>query len=170
MSPAEILLKALLRMKEAAPLMTNKVIHQNYQPSGICFQMNDLVTVTSASFSDKLDAKRLFNEIMEGQGRDWPGHSGCYIYPVPHDNEEELRRIWSGLTAEQQEMYADCDSFEVDAPEPQQVPFENCPSAGLAELAFDNIPQKYFWDANHPYGKARLEFLDHLIMVVKERI
>jgi hypothetical protein len=170
MSPASILATSFLAMKARAAAMTNKAIHKDYRPNGICSQFDDFVSALDVSFSEKMDARKLFHEIMEGPGGDWPGHSGCYVYPVPYSDEAELREMWSKLSPESQEVYAALDSFEEDAPEAQPVPFEKCPKGGLAELAFDYLPQKYFWDANHPYGKARLEFLDFLIEIINERI
>lgn len=166
MSHADILLHVLKTLKTRAAAITNRAIHDGYRPNGICSQMEDEVNLFECSYTEKLDAKVLFHEIMEGSGQDWPGHSGCYVYPVPCMDEEWAKKMWGEISADRQSMYAGTDELDDDY-EPVPVPFEECPKSGLAEMAFDHLPQKYFWDANHPYGKARLEFLDHLIECVQ---
>lgn len=170
MTPSDILLQAFYQMKERAALVTNKAIHQNYRPLGICSQMDDLVALVEAPWGDKHAAKTLFHEILSGQATDWPRHSGCTVYPVPYTDTEWLKKKWESLSFGQQQMYSEaCDDFDDDDIE-AGIPFENCPQSGLAEMTFDKIEPRYFWDANHPYGKARLEFLDFLINVVKHHV
>lgn len=169
LSAENILLQAFYQMKERAALVTSKATHENYRPLGICSQLDNQVECIQAGWEEKRDARELFHKILESEAMTWPRHSGCSVYPVPYTDTEWLKNKWKDLEPWRQRMYADVDLTEDEEPD-MGAPFESCPKAGLAELAFDYLPQKCFWDSAHPYGKARLEFLEYLIEIVKQRI